>query len=332
MIISKTPFRVSLFGGGSDFPEWYRNHGGSVIGTTIDKYCYISVRILPPFFEHKHRIVYGETELVQKIADIKHPSVQACLERFGEAEGFEVHYDGDLPARSGLGSSSSFTVGLINALNALKGARISKEDLALSAINIEQNVLKEAVGSQDQVWAAYGGFNRIDFGTKAGQEFNVRPVYTSGDRLNLLNQHLLLFFTGQNRTANEIEKDKISHINENTLSYEKLRDMVGHAQEILDNDRCDLTEIGLMMNESWHIKKGLSKHVSNTLMDTYYSAGLSAGALGGKLLGAGGGGFMLFFAPPDCHSVIKKRLKSLIHVDFKFETEGSHIIVYEPLK
>ena len=332
MIISKTPFRVSLFGGGSDFPEWYRNHSGSVIGTTIDKYCYISVRILPPFFEHKHRIVYGETELVQKIKDIKHPSVQACLERFGEAEGFEIHHDGDLPARSGLGSSSSFTVGLINALNALKGARISKEDLALSAINIEQNVLKEAVGSQDQVWAAYGGFNRIDFGTKSGKEFNVRPVYTSGDRLDLLNQHLLLFFTGQNRTANEIEKDKISHINENTLAYEKLRDMVGHAQEVLDNDRCDLTEIGLMMNESWHIKKGLSKNVSNTLMDSYYSAGLDGGATGGKLLGAGGGGFMLFFAHPDCHSVIKKRLKPLIHVNFKFETEGSQIIVYEPLK
>jgi len=330
MIISRTPFRVSLFGGGSDFPNWYRNHGGSVIGTTIDKYCYISVRHLPPFFGHKHRIVYRETELVQSIKEIKHPSAKACMERFSSDEGHEIHHDGDLPARSGLGSSSSFTVGLINALQALKGHRINKEDLALSAINIEQNVLKEAVGSQDQVWASYGGFNRIDFGVD-GKEFRVKPVFTSGDRLDYLNKHLLLFFTGQTRTANDIEKDKISQINENTLAYDKLRNMVGFAQEILDNDMCDIKDIGLMMNESWQIKKGLSKNVSNTLMDSYYSAGLSAGALGGKLLGAGGGGFMLFFAPPHCHGAIKKKLK-LIHVDFKFETEGSQIIVYEPDK
>jgi len=331
MIISRTPFRVSLFGGGSDFPNWYRNHGGSVIGTTIDKYCYISVRHLPPFFGHKHRIVYRETELVQSIKEIKHPSAKACMERFSSDEGHEIHHDGDLPARSGLGSSSSFTVGLINALQALKGYRINKEDLALSAINIEQNVLKEAVGSQDQVWASYGGFNRIDFGVD-GKEFRVKPVFTSGDRLDYLNKHLLLFFTGQTRTANDIEKDKISQINENTLAYDKLRNMVGFAQEILDNDRCDIKDIGLMMNESWQIKKGLSKNVSNILIDSYYSAGLSAGALGGKLLGAGGGGFMLFFAPPDRHAGIQQKLKTLIRVDFKFETEGSQIIVYEPDK
>jgi len=331
MIISRTPFRVSLFGGGSDFPEWYRNHGGAVIGTTIDKYCYISVRHLPPFFEHKHRIVYREIELVQSIKEIKHPSAKACMERFSSDEGHEIHHDGDLPARSGLGSSSSFTVGLINALQALKGHRINKEDLALSAINIEQNVLKEAVGSQDQVWASYGGFNRIDFGVD-GKEFRVKPVFTSGDRLDYLNKHLLLFFTGQTRIANDIEKDKISQINENTLAYDKLRNMVGFAQEILDNDRCDIKDIGLMMNESWQIKKGLSKNVSNILIDSYYSAGLSAGALGGKLLGAGGGGFMLFFAPPDRHAGIQQKLKTLIRVDFKFETEGSQIIVYEPDK
>ena len=331
MIISRTPFRVSLFGGGSDFPNWYRNHGGSVIGTTIDKYCYISVRHLPPFFEHKHRVVYRDTELVKKIDEIQHPSVKAVLQRYSEEEGYEIHHDGDLPARSGLGSSSSFTVGLINALQALKGHRINKEDLALSAINIEQNVLKEAVGSQDQVWASYGGFNRIDFGV-GDKEFKVRPVFTSGDRLDYLNKHLLLFFTGQTRTANEIEKSKIKQINENTLAYEKLRNMVGHAQEVLNSDRCDLADLGLMMNESWHIKKGLSKDVSNTLVDNYYSAGLAGGALGGKLLGAGGGGFMLFFAPPESHVAIKEKLKPLIHVDFNFETEGSQIIVYEPLK
>ncbi|MBT4258800.1 MAG: kinase, partial [Nitrospina sp.] len=210
MIISKTPFRISLFGGGTDYPSWYRDNGGSVLATAIDKYCYISCRHLPPFFEHKHRIVYGKVESVKDIEEIQHPVVRAVLSTLGTRAGLEIHHDGDLPARSGLGTSSSFTVGLINAMNAMKGLQTSKDDLAKQAIYIEQEVLKENVGSQDQILAAFGGFNKIDFNTD--DSFNITPVIINKELTCKLQDHMLLFFTGLSRYASDIAKDKLANI------------------------------------------------------------------------------------------------------------------------
>ena len=210
MIISKTPFRISLFGGGTDYPSWYRDNGGSVLATAIDKYCYISCRHLPPFFDHKHRIVYSKVESVKEIKEIQHPVVRAVLSTLGTRAGLEIHHNGDLPARSGMGSSSSFTVGLINAINAMKGLQTSKDDLAKQAIYIEQEVLKENVGSQDQILAAFGGFNKIDF--NADDSFNITPVIINKDLTCKLQDHMLLFFTGLSRYASDIAKAKIANI------------------------------------------------------------------------------------------------------------------------
>ena len=217
MIISRTPYRISFLGGGTDYPGWYRENGGSVLATAIDKYCYISCRHLPPFFDHKHRIVYSKVESVKKIEEIQHPAVRAVLSKLGTNAGLEIHHDGDLPARSGLGSSSSFTVGLINALNALKGQQISKEDLAKQAIHIEQEILKENVGSQDQILAAFGGFNRIDF--NPDDSFNITPVIINKDTIELLQNHMLLFFTGLSRFSSDIARDKVANFKNIFFEY-----------------------------------------------------------------------------------------------------------------
>ncbi len=328
MIISKTPFRISLFGGGTDYPSWYRDNGGSVLATAIDKYCYISCRHLPPFFEHKHRIVYGKVESVKEIEEIQHPVVRAVLSTLGTRAGLEIHHDGDLPARSGLGTSSSFTVGLINAMNAMKGLQTSKDDLAKQAIYIEQEVLKENVGSQDQILAAFGGFNKIDFNTD--DSFNITPVIINKELTCKLQDHMLLFFTGLSRYASDIAKDKIANIKNNFRELTQMNEMVNEGLSILHRPSDSIKDLGTLLHESWKLKRSLSTKVSTPQIDEIYETGINAGAIGGKILGAGGGGFILFFAAPENHNKILDRLKNLVHVAFNFDNTGSKIVVYEP--
>jgi D-glycero-alpha-D-manno-heptose-7-phosphate kinase len=328
MIISRTPFRVSLFGGGSDYPSWYRQHGGTVLGMTINKYCYITIRPLPPFFEHRHRIVYSRIELVRENSEIDHPSVRAVLTELNVTQGLEIHHDGDLPARSGLGSSSSFTVGLLNAINALHGRMMSKRRLADDAIRIEQDVIRENVGSQDQVWAAYGGLNRINFRTD--DSIGVVPLIIDDRKRQHLQDSMLLFFTGLSRNASTIAGDKIANLEKKAQQIRTMMQMVDEAQAILQNPRRSVDEIGQLLHDSWQLKRELAASVTTSTIDEIYEAGRSAGALGGKLLGAGGGGFMLFFVEPDKRDSVIKALDRLIPVPVEIGRDGSRIIIYEP--
>lgn len=328
MIITKTPFRISFFGGGTDYPPWFRKNTGAVLATTIDKYCYISVRHLPQFFEHKHRIVYSHIENVSSIEEIQHPAVRAVLDTFGVSKGLEVHHDGDLPARSGLGSSSAFTVGLVHALKAMDGKRASKLELAKEAIHIEQNVIGENVGSQDQVSVAYGGLNRIDF--HRDDSFTVEPVITAGDRVQLLHSHLMLCFTGFSRIASEIAKSKIDNLGKRENELHKMYGMVDEGISILQDGGRSIEEFGHLLHDSWEYKRSISDQVTTPEIDAIYGAAIKKGALGGKILGAGGGGFMLLFAPPAKHKAIREELNGLVHVPFNFENSGSRVVLYEP--
>lgn len=328
MIITRTPLRISFFGGGTDYPVWYRNYGGSVLSTAIDKSCYITCRRLPPFFEYHSRISYAKVENVNDNAAISHPSVRGCLQYLGIDEGVEVHHVADLPARTGLGTSSAFTVGLLLALYGLNDQMRGKQALAKDAIYVEQEVLREAVGSQDQISAAYGGFNRIDFNVDGN--FEVRQVITSPDRLALLEKHCALFFTGFSRIASEIAKEQIRVTHQRKQELETMHQMVNEAESILTNPNRSLDEFGRLLHESWQLKRTLTGNITNSHLDEIYDAGRSAGALGGKLLGAGGGGFMLFFVPPELRQALRERLKNLLCVPFHFSNRGSHVVVYEP--
>jgi D-glycero-alpha-D-manno-heptose-7-phosphate kinase len=327
MIVTRTPFRISFFGGGTDYPPWFREHGGAVLATTIDKYCYISIRRLPPFFEHKHRIVYSQIENIKETKEIKHPAVRAVFDWGGVQEGLEIHHDGDLPARSGLGSSSSFTVGLIKALTALDGKMISKETLARDAIHIEQDIIKENVGSQDQISAAFGGFNRIDFLKNDG--FTVSPIILPQDKLADLQDHLMLFFTGFSRIASEIAKSKIANFKNREIELKSMYEMVDEAIDLLQN-RSPIEEFGRLLHEGWRLKQTLSERVTTSEIDNIYKAAIDAGAEGGKILGAGGGGFLLVFVKPERQKKVREALKNLIHVPFKFEESGSRVVLYQP--
>lgn len=326
MIISRTPFRVSFFGGGTDYPAWFEENRGGVLATTIDKYCYITCRYLPPFFDHKSRIIYSKMEHVQKVNDIDHPSVREVLRFLKIKEGVEIHHDGDLPARTGLGSSSSFTVGLLNALYALKGYMPTKDQLAREAIYIEQKMIKENVGCQDQALAAYGGFNYIEFG--GNNHLRVRKITISEEKLNALEKHLMMFFTGFSRKASEIAAHQIKNIPRKKKELQTMYKMTREALDILKGR--DLLDFGRLLDESWRLKRSLSEHVSTPHIDEIYEAGRRAGAVGGKLLGAGGGGFVLLFAPPGKQKKIRERLKTLLEIPFKFENLGTQIIFYQP--
>lgn len=325
MVITKTPFRISFFGGGTDYPVWYKENTGAVLSTTIDKYCYISCRYLPPFFEHKHRIVYSRIENVRDVSEIQHPAVKAILEFCRIDKGVEIHHDGDLPARSGLGSSSAFTVGLLHSLHALKGYVSSEAQLAKEAIHIERDILKENVGSQDQVSAAHGGFNKIIF-TK-DDEFRTEPITLRKEKIQQLQDHLLLVFTGFSRFASEIAQEQIKNTPRKREELSSMQEMVEEAVDIINTDR-DILEFGKLLNETWRLKKSLSDKITTSVVDQIYQAALKAGAVGGKLLGAGGGGFMLLFAPPERHQKIREALKEFLEVEFAFENEGSRIIYY----
>ena len=328
MIITRTPFRMSFFGGGTDFPAWYQEHGGAVLATTINKYCHITCRHLPPFFDHKHRIVYSRIENVRDHEEIQHPAVRAVFGWAGCEQGLEIHHDGDLPARSGLGSSSSFTVGLIHAMAALKGKYVTKEELARNAIHIEQDIIKESVGSQDQISAAYGGFNRIEF--RRNNTFEVSPVILTQARLDELQSHLMLCFTGFSRFASEIEQSKIVNLKNRTVELSRMGEMVDEAIKLLQNPQTPISEFGRLLHQSWQYKRSLSDKVSTPEIDFLYEEAMSAGAIGGKILGAGGGGFLLLFVEPKRQQDVRERLKNLIHVPFKFEDSGSRVVLYQP--
>jgi len=328
MIISRTPLRISFFGGGTDYPVWYREHGGSVLSTTIDKSCFITCRWLPPFFEYHSRISYTNLENVSSNDAIQHPSVRACLQHLGIREGIEIHHIADLPARAGLGTSSAFTVGLLHGLYALRNEMRDKRSLAAEAIQVEQDLLHEAVGAQDQVSAAYGGFNRINFHTDGA--FQVKPMLTSRDRLGELERHLALYFTGFSRTASEIAQEQLRLTPHKTRELQSMLELVDEGEAIVADPRRPITEFGRLLHESWQIKRSLTQMISNPAIDEIYDAGRNAGAIGGKLLGAGGGGFMLFFVPPERREELRMRLKQLLCVPFKFSHTGSDIVVYEP--
>ncbi len=326
MIISRTPFRISFFGGGTDYPVWVKEHGGAVLATTIDKYCYISCRYLPPFFDHRTRIAYSKIEHAKTNADIQHPAVKGVLQYLNMTEGLEIHHDGDLPARTGLGSSSSFTVGLLHALYALQHRMPAKSELAQAAIHVEQQILQESVGSQDQVLAAHGGLCRLTFAPTG--EIAYTPVIMKPERLRAFQDHLLLYFTGFSRTASEIAKEQIERTKQRRVELFAMLQMVQEGLSILTGER-DLAEFGELLHEAWMVKRGLTSKITTPFIDQIYEAARGAGALGGKLLGAGGGGFMLIFAKPKLHARIHAALPGLLHVPFQFEGTGSQIVFYQ---
>jgi len=327
MIITRTPFRVSFFGGGSDYPAWYKRHGGLVLSTSIDKYCYVICRYLPPFFDYNYRIRYTKREETKTIDEIQHPSVRECLKFLDfYQKGVEIQHNSDLPAMSGLGSSSAFSVGLLHSLYALKGKMIPKRQLAAEAIFVEQEKIKECVGSQDQVAAAFGGLNKIIFNER--QEFEVTPVIVSEGKLEALQKHLMLFFTGFPRYASVLAAEQIKAMGSNEKQLFGMVQLADAAVDMLCSDNDNIEHFGELLHDSWLLKRSLTAQITNSVIDQAYDAAISAGALGGKLLGAGGGGFMLFFARPELHGKIREALSNLLYVPFHFEQLGSQIIFY----
>ncbi len=324
MIITRTPFRVSFFGGGSDFPAFYDEHGGAVLSTSIDKYCYITVRELPPFFDHKYRIRYTKREEVNSIVDIQHPSVRACLIHRGITEGLEVLHTSDIPAMSGIGSSSAFTVGLLHALSALKDESIAKSELCQDALHVEQHMLQENVGSQDQTAAAFGGLNKIKF--KKDQAPIVSPLSIHRHRRIQLEQNLMLFFTRFSRISDTIAKDQIKKTPMLTSELTAMKSMVNQAIDILSDEKLSLNNFGELLHDSWTIKRQLTDKITNFEIDEYYLKARNAGAIGGKLCGAGGGGFFMLFVPPEKQAQVKRALSDLLHVPFKFEFKGTQTV------
>ncbi len=328
MIISRTPHRISFFGGGTDYPAYYLKHGGKVLGVTIDKYCYLSVRKLPPYFDFKHRVVYSKMENVKTINKITHPSVRETLKYLKVEYGVSIHHDGDIPARSGLGSSSSFTVGLLNTMYALEGKRISKEELTKEAIYVEQELIKESVGSQDQTFAAHGGLNVIEF-FKNG-EIIVEPIITKPDRIEKFENNLMLIFTGLSRMASKIARDKIKNIPKNHDNLLQMKNLVDDAYKIITYSNKNLNEFGELLNETWQLKKKLSNKVTLPEIEEIYETAIKNGALGGKLCGAGGGGFMVFYVETKYQLKVREALRNYLYVPFKFDFDASKIIVYQP--
>jgi len=327
MIICRTPFRISFFGGGTDYPAWYRRHGGAVLAATIDKYCYLTCRHLPPFFEHRLRVVYRKIETCQTVDEVSHPAVRETLKYLGFERGLELHHDGDLPARSGMGSSSAFTVGLLHALYALRGQMPSKMQLAEQSIHIEQNLLHETVGSQDQVMAAFGGLRHVQFSTNG--KITVNPLILPSQRVQELQAHLMLFYTGIARTASDVARSYIARIDGCKKQLHVMRELVEESIDILSSGT-DIRAFGDLLHEAWQTKRSLSRQVSNPEIDALYESARAAGAIGGKLTGAGGGGFLLLFVPPEKRHTVTAALDRQIHVPFAFEAAGSQIIFYEP--
>ena len=322
MIISKTPFRISFIGGGTDFPSYYKYHKGLVIGGTIDKFCYVSARFLPDVFNYKHRIVWSKNEVVKNNNQIIHPTVKAIFKYLKIKKGLEIHYQGDLQKNSGLGTSSSFCVGLINSIKNLYSFKINKKNLAVDANYVEQNIVKEKSGSQDPIWASYGGFNSINF---YKNNFKVNKVSLNKKQLSRISENLLLIYTGINKYSHNIEKDKILRLKNNIKYLHKIYNLAKHFKyEILNSNNYDF--IGNILDEYWSIKKKLSNKVSNSRIDEIYKECKNLGSSGGKIIGSGGGGFLLIDCKKKYQSLLKKRLYKLPIIDFNFTNEGSNII------
>lgn len=324
MIITKTPFRMSFFGGGTDFPEYYNEHGGAVISTTFDKYCMVSVGHLPRFFDYSNQLTYSKIERTKTVDEIEHPAVRNAMKYLNMHE-LRIDYEADLPARSGLGTSSSFAVGMLNAFYALKGKYVDKKKLAEDAIYLERILCNESGGIQDQIAAAYGGFNRIDF-YEGG--FTVSPIIISPERKRELNENLMLFFTGFSRFAGAIASVQEKNISKKQVELEEMYKLVEDAQKILVS-KASLGEFGKLLDYTWKLKREMADIISNDAIDALYKKAMDAGALGGKLLGAGGGGFILLYVEKDKQKAIKKALDNLRYIPFEFENEGTKIIYYQ---
>lgn len=326
MIITKTPFRMSFFGGGTDMPAFFNEHGGAVLSTTFDKYCYVTVRHLPQFFDYTSELVYSRIEQVDDIDKIEHPLVRNCI-KFLDMHELRVNYESDLPARTGLGTSSSFAVGLLNAFYALKGKYASKKQLADEAIYVERELCRESGGWQDQIAAAFGGFNRIDFKDNG---YEVSPIIISPERKQRLNDNLMLFFTGFSRFSSEIQQSTVSVIKDKTAQLKEMLALVDEAQKVLVNDKSDLDDFGRLLDTTWRLKRQTGAKISTGSIDELYEKGIKAGALGGKLLGAGGGGFLVFYVQSEKRQSVLAAMKDLLHVPFEFENGGTQVLYYAP--
>lgn len=327
MIISRTPFRISFFGGGTDYPVWFREHGGAVLATSINRYCYITTRFLPPFFEHKSRVVWSKIELVNAQDEVTHPIIREAIKYLGISEGIEIHHEGDLPARSGLGSSSAAAVGILNALYALRGDMVNKATLAREAIHIEQNLLNENVGIQDQIQTAFGGLNRINIAPDGA--FQVNPVVIDDARSRDLERHMLLFYTGIARHASSVAVDQVKAIPMRQRELHEIRKMVDIGTDILVG-KGDLSDFGRLLHEAWVLKRSITDKIAPSFVNDIYDRAMAAGASGGKLLGAGGGGFILFIVKPETHQKVLSALFDLLVVPTDLDRAGTQIIFYDP--
>lgn len=325
MVITQTPFRMSFFGGGTDFPGFYNEHGGAVISTTFDKYCYVNVRHLPPFFEYSTELSYSKIERVKNIDEINHPSIRECM-RYLDMRDIRLTYEADLPAKSGLGTSSSFAVGMLNAFYSLKGKYKSKRELADDAIYLERELCNEAGGVQDQIAVAFGGFNRIDF---SADGYQVTPVVMSNERKEILNNNLMMFFTGFSRFSSDIQTSTQAVLKDKTAQLLEIYSLVDTAQGILTDKNSDLNDFGRLLDHTWKLKRGITTRISTNSLDEIYEKAMSAGALGGKLLGAGGGGFFVFYVEPEKRKSVMQALDKLLYIPFKFEDSGTRVIYFD---
>ncbi len=326
MIITKTPFRMSFFGGGTDYPDYYNEYGGSVLSTTFDKYCYVTVRHLPRFFDYTTQVAYTKIERVNSIDEIEHPAVREAM-KYLDMHELQISYDADLPARSGLGTSSSFAVGMLNAFHALKGQYADKMKLAKEAIYLERELCGEDGGVQDQVAVSFGGFNQIDF---SADSISVQPIVISNEKKQRLNENLMLFFTGFSRFSREIAREQKKATKDRLHELAEMKQLVGEAAAVLTTKGTDLSEFGRLLDHTWRLKRGITKSISNDVLDEIYAQAVKSGAVGGKLLGAGGGGFFIFYIERERQAALRDALKDLLYIPFRFENEGSRILYYRP--
>lgn len=327
MIITKTPFRMSFFGGGTDMEDYFKENGGAVLSTTFDKYCYVNVRHLPKFFDYNTELSYSKIERVTNVEDIQHPAIREAMKMLDMHE-IRLTYEADLPARSGLGTSSSFAVGMLNAFYALKGKYADKKKLADEAIYLERVLCNEAGGWQDQIAASFGGFNRINFGPDG---YEVLPLIISPERKKRLNDNLMMFFTGFTRFSSDVQKaNSATSPDDKKMMLKKMKNLVDEAEAILVNDEKDLDDFGRLLDTTWKLKRQTGGSVSTNSIDALYDKGIKAGALGGKLLGAGGGGFLVFYVQPDKQDSVKKAMSDLMYIPFEFENGGTQVIHYTP--
>lgn len=326
MIITQTPFRMSFFGGGTDMESFFKKYGGAVLSTTFDKYCYVNVRHLPRFFDYSTELSYAKTERVTNVDDIQHPAIRNAMKML-EMHEIRLTYEADLPARSGLGTSSSFAVGMLNAFYALKGKYADKKKLADEAIYLERVLCKEAGGWQDQIAASFGGFNRINFNADG---YEVLPIIISPERKKQLNDNLMMFFTGFTRFSSDVQKANALNRIDKTGQLKEMMSLVDDAEKVLTDKDCDLDDFGRMLDHTWKLKRQTGTAVSTNSIDELYVKGIDAGALGGKLLGAGGGGFLVFYVQPDRQEFVRRAMSDLLYIPFKFEDSGTRVIHYTP--